>query len=174
MIAPCVRTVLPLIGALLAATAVARPLAPFRSLCIPEKATGFNWESAGWVNANFKPQRKLLIQKVDVKANASKPVGERYLLCEEPTTVPITGGSITKACYAIREHGRPPAGLDGEMCYESFVEGQVKSIDCRRVTFLPDGPYIELPWHMNIERRPADNYKDSLVLAVGTCSVVSE
>lgn len=163
--------------ALLASEAVAAelPTVPlFKAICAREKATGFNWKAGAWTQSNFVPDRKLLVQKIDFAANLNKPPMERLLLCSPPESTDLLFSTVTQACYVIRQFGKQQLPSDGEMCVESFEGKKLKSITCRRLTFLPDGPFIELPWHMEVDPAPKDDYKDSLVLSVGTCATLSE
>jgi hypothetical protein len=146
----------------------------FKSVCVQEKATGFSWTAGAWKQANFVPDRKLLIQKIDFAANAVRPITERQMLCRAPESTDLALSIVTQACYIVKEFGSPTLPTDGEMCYESFQGRVLKSVTCRRITFLPNGPYIELPWHMEIDPKPKDNYKDSLMLSVGTCTTLAD
>ena len=164
-----------LVFACLTAAAAEIPSVPlFKSICAREKATGFNWKAGSWVQTNFLPDRKLLVQKIDFAANQKKPVMERFIICRPEESVDFLLSTATQACYLIKQFGQQHLPTDGEMCVESFEGKTLKSIACRKLTFLPNGPFIELPWHMEVDPKPRDDYKDSLVLSVGTCTTLVE
>lgn len=141
-----------------------------KAICVREQSTGFNWENGRWVRTNFKPGNQFLIQRLNLEAYASKPTLEQPALCQIEPVRQIGTTKISKGCYQINDVGEPPVIFLSEMCDE-IVEGkQIVSIQCRKITFNPDGGFIELPWHADISTSPRNNRKDSLVLSVGKCS----
>ena len=169
------------LGALASAqgTAVIRP---FHALCVQEKAAGLNWKDGAWVPANFGgDKRKLLVQKVDFAANASKPHGQRFVFCKaEAKRSQEADYMVVDACYMWREFGTElNVMFDADMCREFYIEGKLDHVACSSVnrgqgalTFHPDGNFIELPsgGNLNISAKPKNDYKDSLAIAVGKCS----
>jgi hypothetical protein len=116
----------------------------------------------------------LLVQKIDVNANSMKPFAERFMLCKPDVSHEFFMGSITEACYLVKEFGRETLPTHGEMCYETFQNKTLESISCKKITFLPNGSFIELPWHADIDSKPKNDYKDSLILSIGSCTTLSE
>ena len=146
----------------------------FKAICAQEKATGFNWKAGAWTQANFAPDRKLFVQKIDFAANQKRPPLERFMLCRPEESMDLLWTTATQACYVIKQLGQQHLQTDGEMCVESFNGKTLKSIACRKLTFLPNGAFIELPWHMEVDPKPKDDYKDSLILSLGTCTTLPE
>lgn len=135
---------------------------PFKTLCVSEKATGFDWTPGNWVQKNFKPGEQLLIQKI---------VGQEPY-CEADVT---SGAFGTKGCYYIKALGSPASVFDfPENCDEISEKKSLKVVHCRKISFHPDGRFIQLPWHMDIFDHPKNDRKDSLVLSVGKCSRIVE
>ena len=42
---------------------------PFKVICVEEKSTGFNWDADNWVQKNFKANKKIIIQKIDMEGS---------------------------------------------------------------------------------------------------------
>lgn len=159
---------------LLATAVVAKdfvPLAPFKSLCIEDSATGFNWTAGKWKQTNFKAGDRYVVSKLSVDEIARiAPVS----CASEKIAEPFFSMRSVAACYTIKPFGEEVAQyLDGETCQESYIDDVLVSVKCDRLTFLPNGDFIKLPWHANISRKPKNDYKDSLVLSVGLCSKIS-
>ena len=135
----------------------------FKTLCVSEKETGFDWQSGNWVQKNFKPGEQLLIQKIA----GSDP------FCKADVTTDKSG--FSKGCYQIKVLGSPSSFLDiPEVCDEASEKNSLKVVHCRRISFHPDGRFIRLPWHADIFDNPKNDTKDSLVLSVGRCSRIVE
>jgi hypothetical protein len=133
---------------------------PFKTLCVSEKETGFNWVSGDWVQTNFKAGEKLLIQKM----TASDP------RCMADKSKGMFG---TSGCYQIEGSGFLPQ-LILENCDEISEKNTLKVVHCRKISFHPDGRFIQFPWHADISNNPPSGAKDSLVLSVGKCSRIIE
>ncbi|MBQ0945136.1 hypothetical protein KAK07_17495 [Ideonella sp. 4Y16] len=148
---------------------------PFKALCVAEKSTGFNWKSGQWVQANFKAERKLIVQKLDLDKYRTKPAHERPLACSDDAMNSYDSKVLSKGCYLIKEMGSPTFIMfDSEVCIEAQVGDRLQSVQCKKLTFNPDGAFIEYPWHSDISPKPKDDYKDSLIVSVGTCSRLSD
>lgn len=134
----------------------------FKALCVSDKATGFNWNSGDWVQTNFIPGEKLLIQKIV----------ESDPFCKTDVKASMFG---TKGCYRIKVLGSPPSFMDlPETCDEITQKNSLIVIHCRKISFHPDGRFIRLPSNADISNNPKNDDKDSLVLSVGKCSRLVE
>jgi hypothetical protein len=148
---------------------------PLKAICTPDKSTGFNWKSGQWVQANFLTDRKLLVEKLDLTKYKNLPRIDSPISCIEAAQQSTGDPEITKACYLIRKLGTPAHVYENaQSCTEYRNRNQLLSIQCPSITFHPDGGYIELPWHADIRPKPPDNYKDSLILSVGTCTRLAQ
>lgn len=148
---------------------------PFKALCVSEKSTGFNWKSGQWVQANFRPDRKLLVQKLDLPKYMDRPMQERPISCTAEAMQASDLFGFSKGCYLIKDMGSPTnMFFDSEVCTEIVDSDKLRMVQCKKLTFHPDGGYIELPWHSDISLKPKEDYKDSLILSVGTCSRLSD
>lgn len=150
------------------------PLAPFTSLCLEDQSNGFGWKRGAWEATQFKADKKYLIQKI-----APEKYKEMGTLCRAKEA--RVGGNyrVEYGCYNMREMGEEIRGFTSTMCSETWENNALKKISCdepiigAQYFFLPDGNYIRFPWHSDIDQNPKDQYKDSLSISVGKCSVVS-
>lgn len=159
-------------------------LQPFVSLCIEEAATGFNWENGSWIHANYRPDKRYLIQRIPAeKIKQGDGNNIPHLSCvlssDNPLEIRRIGNHIfTNGCYNIRKQGEKLSGLSSKICSEQWIDGDLQKITCERnfqsTSFLPDGNYIMLPWHSDVSINPKDGRQDSLILSVGKCSIISQ
>jgi hypothetical protein len=156
-------------------------------LCIEERATGFNWRNKAWTQANYRPDTKFVIRKLDpetYKDIATRTAtGSGVLFCKDPMIFP-TPYDLPKnrkfsgyigACYEIKDMGSEAHAFSRRTCSEYWDEGRITQISCNdhnpQAYFHPDGAYIRYPWHTDIDK-DADK-KDSLILSVGSCSKIN-
>jgi hypothetical protein len=145
----------------------------FKSLCVREKETGFNWKNGDWVQANFSPGKQILVQKIDVDAAKDKaPLTENmFQPCRPEESRDLKVVIHTTACYVVKEIGTPTTILNVQMCTERFnYKHALQDVRCEQVTFQPDGGFIERPLYVDVDLHPPKDYKDSLALAVGRCT----
>lgn len=147
----------------------------FSALCVADESTGFNWKDGNWVRTTLKADSKILVVKIDMAENSAKPKNERQLRCEAERGFDEGFGSvINSACYLVKEMGHKPLPYDAGMCAESFNEGVLKSIECERFTFLPDGGFVQYSKSEDVSSLPKDGYKDSIYVSVGKCSRINK
>lgn len=148
-------------------------LPPFKSLCISEEDVGFNWEGGKWTPSRFKP-KKYILQKLDYEDSMKKVIYDQPRMCETPIARKVDESmDIATACYIVYEFGKSPLIFsDATTCYESFNKGKIDFIQCPKYgNFKPTGLFVKLPsaFSMDLSEKP---YKDSMSLAVGTCSIL--
>lgn len=152
---------------LVASAQTTREISSYSSLCIEDQAVGFNWRNGGWRKTNFESGGKFIARKL----NSREVEVENPILCEPKVAQEF--GSLRKvsACYLIKSFGAQDEKiLMGEMCDELYDGDQLLSIRCSHLSFVPDGAFIKVPWHRNLDPKPANDYKDSLVVSEGKCS----
>ena len=146
-------------------------LPPFKSLCIGEQSTGFNWVNGKWKQTNFNSSRYVL-EKIDYSsAMKSKNPIEIPISCKAAVATKVNSElTIVEACYLYYEFGvKPIIMINANMCYESFENGNIKDIDCTgKVKFKPNGLFVALPSNVSMDITNS-NYKDSIAITVGTC-----
>ena len=148
-------------------------LKPFKSLCIAEQATGFNWKDGSWTPQKFKGD-KYIIQKLDYEREiAASSFVDRPLRCEKPTITGSAAYTWVKACYAISEWGEAPFLFSqSRQCTELYVDEKLVSIQCSDIgRFKPNGLFVMLPSSESLDLSNSTS-KDSIVLSVGKCGVL--
>lgn len=147
---------------------------PFKSLCIAEQASGFDWNNGKWVHQKFVP-KKYILQKIDYeKSMLSGKIVDQPVLCKKPSTTNINKElDIVTACYVVIEFGKVAFNvIDAIECHESFSNGNIKNISCKGVgNFTPNGGFVMLPSSSSLDVSFAKE-KDSMAVSVGTCGVL--
>jgi hypothetical protein len=147
---------------------------PFKSLCIGEQASGFDWKNDKWEHTKFKPE-KYILQKIDYEERMlSKNYIERPISCSKPKATNVDKEKdIVLACYAANKFGQVASYLfDAADCFELFKDGKIQEIQCSGVgKFKPNGSFVMLPSNISMDLSTG-NEKDSLVLTVGVCGIL--
>lgn len=133
------------------------------SLCVEDAATGFNWENGKWVQSNF-----ITSTYVIRPLSESEKIGD---LCRA-----VVSASIDKrqVCYVRHEVGETPTSGNVSQCTEyPLGSTETSVVRCDKgfaeYQFEPNGEFL-LTRTMNTG---GDDYRDSLAIAVGKCSVVA-
>ena len=155
------------------------------AVCIEEQASGFNWKGGRWQPAKYQSDEKLHIRRLTPE-EVSKDAAETFdrpiscLNMDLKTAHDVSGFGETgklarRACYSIKEFGKEALlMISAELCTEIFNNTVLEKVECKSMHFSPNGLFIRLPWYqaMNTSSKPQNDYKDSLVIAVGKCSVL--
>ena len=148
----------------------------FKTLCIGEKSTGFNWHNNEWNFVRFKPE-KYLVEKL----NAERSKGT--LLCsyeaKEKKRYETAESALDWGCYSVRE-GEQGLGGPPHLCLEDWkmVNGSLmlQTVSCEeddKIHFKPDGNFTAVQWNGDRgELAEKSNYKDSLSITVGRCAII--
>jgi len=138
-------------------------------LCVPEKATGFNWENGDWVATHFK-----LIKRLVVKSP------KNYCLSwGEMTTDSFSEDVYMDVCLNVREFGQTYKRTASRICAEHYIkksgiwETSIYCSDSPRITLKPDGQYHFSQITDDVSDNPKDDYKASMVVEVGKCSMIA-
>ena len=161
-----------LFASIMALPALAQPpsIPVFKSICVTENETGFKWKSNRWAQTNYRAGDKYLVQKLDVASFGGKPRLEKPISCNDNKPQSFGNWIMISGCYLIKELGTEKSITMAETCDEHFTSGSLLHIQCRDITFQPDGGYIGLPARTSISPDLNKTTKDSLVLSVGKCS----
>jgi len=150
----------------------------FKSLCIEEQSTGFNWEKGKWVPTRFI-ENKYIIQKINlssVKRKEDVPFMCRKVLNE----IPVFSNFNAYGCYLVKRIGDDNVTIQNSKTCDEYYDMNTKnltSIRCEfvdNISFLPDGAFIKIPYILDLTSKPNNGYKDSMSIAVGTCSTLVE
>ena len=152
----------------------------FKTLCIGEKSTGFNWHNNEWKFARFNPG-KYLIEKLKVEKS-----GHTFFCWseaqeqEKKTRYESADSALDWGCYSVREGQQDldPPHL-AHLCLEEWttVNGSfvLQTVSCEddKIRFKPDGNFTAVLWSgTSGELAEKSNYKDSLSITVGRCSII--
>lgn len=150
------------------------------SLCIEESSTGFNWRQGHWVEATFSGHQ-YLVREIERAEEVGESCFER-IAREARSLEPINNGFNTwsSGCYAIYDVGTEPGRFDVLMCDERWSDnGSVDFVGCEHGGFQQfkmnvPGEFVSYRTYAAPESDPKDDAeRDSLVLSVGKCSVIS-
>jgi len=171
-------------------------LEPFVSMCIPSDATGFNWHKGNWENVNFELKR-FLVKKVKnipyIKEFKKGDDTEKFFrsskcyeyvntkphIEEERVSYPICVSTkdVDRKDWmhmkCIEVHHSDDFGGDMEGFW--YKRGKI-AIFCEEssgrgsLAFERNGNFTKTQIHSDVFE---SDYKDSLSIAVGTCSDIS-
>lgn len=146
----------------------------FKSVCVTDMETGFNWKSNRWIQTNFRAGSQYIVQKINPALFESKPLSDRPASCKYTQPQTWLSWTMVSGCYLIKEMGTQKSVAMAEPCDEHFISGSLHKIQCRDITFMPDGGFIGLPPRTSINPNAKGEYNDSLVLSIGKCSKLAE
>jgi hypothetical protein len=166
------------LSAVVVLAAIANPLPAVSAayLCIEDALTGFDWKGGHWVQTNFITSQ-YLIRKHDPDdpiaatcyAELARDGREIARINEKQTH--------TFGCYSHTEVGAEPSYPSA--CREWLDQnGGIALIQCSSVAlqyqFMPTGEYFSTRDFGAVGTFSAEDERDSLGIAVGRCSVVSD
>ena len=158
----------------------------YKALCIEEKSTGFNWINGGWKQVNFENE-KYIVTKLKIYTDKSKnPTGCKHIAPKSINPDPLARifsglKGESGECINIRDFGEEYSEVFNRTCEEHQVKDDSSrngyltiAIDCKafgqNFIFDPDGKFHRTKIHTNLSTDPINDYKDSLVISVGTCT----
>jgi len=146
------------------------PLLPneYTILCAAEKATGFNWKNGDWVARHFNPIKRLVVKS---PKNRCSPSGEM-------ATDPFSDDVYIDVCLNVREFGKTYKRISSEICTENYKKksGMWETlIYCTHwpLALRPDGQYHYSQITDDLSDKPENDYKDSMYVEVGKCSMIT-
>jgi hypothetical protein len=149
----------------------------FQSICIEEKSTGFSWRQGNWAYSKFEPSKYLAV-KIDLSNLSEDEVALDNIACIDvvKSKLRVVGNQgYAPACYNVRLVGDKMRTFENEKCWEEWaVNGDKKSlkqISCKLFRFMPDGAFHAAHIHDSLSP-PQKDYKDSLSVSEGQCSVL--
>jgi hypothetical protein len=146
----------------------------YKTLCIGEKSTGFDWRNNQWNFTRFKPE-KYFIEKLKPERSA------QTLLCwsdaQEKKRHETNDMALDWGCYSIREGDEQGRAGPSHLCLEEWKAVNrslvLQGVSCDEIKFKPNGNFEAVQWSGG-EAALAEksNYKDSLSITVGRCSII--
>jgi hypothetical protein len=143
----------------------------FRTLCVGDKSTGFNWRNNDWEFARFKPE-KYIIEKLKIERDTMT------LLCwseaQDKRRYETKENASDHGCYNVRKVGTEMSPARSELCIEEWKgkNGQLflEAVSCKDVHFKPNGYFHMVGLSADLDDK--SSYKDSMDINVGKCSVI--
>jgi len=145
----------------------------FTSLCIEDKSTGFNWRNGDWHQTNFMPN-KYIVKKVKIDPTPGSDTFQCYEDMKGKKNLSFDGKKIYDyGCFNIRDYGDKFTAFYNQLCAQSYDDDEnIKGVDCHMMNFQPNGAFIKSRFQSSLTSHPKNDYKDSLILSVGKCSVL--
>lgn len=164
------------IFAILAAASLGLAGAPempstYTLLCQGEQSIGFNWRGGAWVKSQYEPPR-YIVAKIEANKCAIPLNGALQKLSDDMF--------MKSACINIRRMEDKYSPWLSQKCAENYwYEGSVwtRSFACElaMTSFVGnfEGEYHRTSNHYDTAKVPQNGYKDSLVVEVGACTLIS-
>ena len=150
----------------------------FTALCVSDQSVGFNWRNNDWKFTHFKP-KKYIVQKFEMKPLITIPnSGFCLQTYETEAREPIRSdtSALVSGCYNYRDMGGKFHPTASKLCYEDWrkdkTDWYLDSVECPLFKFSPNGHFHLVSLHSNL--KPKADYKDSMAVTVGKCSIIEE
>ena len=124
-----------------------------------------------WVNEFLSEKSVYEIRKLDYsskKRNRQGDAGHEMAACTDMRITEIASHiHFIEHCYSVKEipsQGEP--GERSEMCSEYYFESEIVSVDCRVLSFQPNGTFQSRQWIMSDKAG-----QDAVLQSSGNCSV---
>ena len=156
-------------------------------ICEEEMAKGFEWEDGGYRFTNYQRKKYLFTKqehRTTVQSDCTGSIGDPKCLCPSFTkwgnkedshnykdnSLP----SYLHRCYLVQEGNRP---VSSQECTEHYSDGKLIAVRCDKgtISFHPNQLFLRAPTgaSKDVSMFPEDDYKDSYVIAHGSCRVMS-
>lgn len=147
----------------------------FSVLCIEDHSTGYNWRDGKWTPANYNTDQLLITDVSD-----DPELAGANCIAEDQVVSPW-GSVSAKRCFNLAAIGEPRSSSGTSRCtawYDKDDTDKIDSVSCEGAwedyTFTPNGEFIMSRTYSAPLSLPTDaENRDSLVLAIGKCSVVA-
>ena len=153
----------------------------FNAMCIAEDSVGFNWKNNQWNFTKFYPN-KYIVQKIKVEQYKPGKDFPRSGFCintigaNEPFIDEKRKMKYVYGCYNIRRHGDEFYGTSSKKCMETWKKHRkgykLISVDCEKFKLNPNGLFQSSRIPEDVSSNPDNDYKDSILVDHGTCSVL--
>ena len=156
-------------------------------ICEEEMAKGFQWEDGGYRFTNYQAKKYLFTKqehRTIVQSDCTDSLGDPKCLCPSFTKYLNKEDShnykdnslpyYLHRCYLLQRDNRP---VSSKECTERYIDGKLTAVSCDNGTFSfhPNQIFLRAPTgaSKNVSMFPEDDYKDSYVIAHGSCRVMS-
>lgn len=146
-------------------------LPPYAAICIDESAERYYLGEEGrWRSERTEAKGRVELEKLDYEAVAKHADPRDIAACtaERITTI-ASHIHFVEGCYEVKEFDEQGRVADRrEMCSEYYYDGRVMSVDCRVLSFQPDGTFRRQRWVPDSR----DKGQDAVLKTAGTCRVL--
>ena|SRR5690606_25135246 len=160
-----------LMSPVLANETVINILKPYTALCEDSSVMLHHVVDGRWVNEALSDKSSYEIRKLGYSSRHRQQA-------DEPDTSPCTDMLVTELashvhfvenCYAMKEITAAGASSErSEMCNEYYYDGEIVSVDCRVLSFQPNGTFQSRRWIMS--DKPG---QDAVLQSSGNCRVLT-
>lgn len=158
--------------------ASAQEVSAFASICVEADGTGYNWKEGQWNRVGFA-EETFVVRKIPVERQYNSDNPEGCAAFSEPNAIEVDDYARVAGCY---RRGKLGAKHFSSWCSEFYTKldsrWELDSISCfdsmfgEKIAFEPSGPFIWYSVNSNVSAKPKDDYKDSLKVSHGQCSVI--
>lgn len=146
-------------------------LSPYTAVCVDEKAERYYLGEEGrWRSERMAPDGKIELEKLDYQGalKASSAIDMAACTAERVTTI-APHIHFVEGCYAVKEINEQGRMAERrEMCSEYYYEGKIVSVDCRVLSFQPNGTFQRQRWVAD----STSNAQEAVLKTSGNCRVV--
>lgn len=143
-------------------------------LCVETSSTGFIWKDGDWRQSNFTSDQYLI---EDVGGDAT--LGAHCT--PEPIRKDSSGSRSAKLCLNIEQVGNTRTFLRTTLCSVNYskIDDNISSVWCNgaveNYSFEPTGRFVLSRTYSALINAPSSDFpRDSLVLSIGKCSLVTQ
>ncbi len=149
-------------------------LKPYTAICKDSSAILYRTVDGRWVNEHMPGVSTYELRKLDYSANNSNKSDRAASDLASCTGMRITELAshvhFIEHCYSVKEIPfQGEASERSEMCSEYYFEGEIVSVDCRIVSFQPNGTFQSKQWIMDMKGGP-----DAILQSSGNCRVLAQ
>lgn len=148
----------------------AHVLPSYTAICVDESAERyFIGEEGRWRSERVVPQGRVELEKLDLSAS-DLASAQDMTACTAPRINAIAPHiQFVEDCYAVKEVGDKGVTSERyEMCSEYYYEGQIVSVDCRVLSFQPNGTFQRQRWVAGNQHKG----QDAVLKTSGRCRMV--
>lgn len=151
-------------------------------LCVEDASTGFNWKDGRWVQTNFYEHQNIVRKHSlsdDIAVRCFNTLARSGRSTEPVVDLYVETVKSGFGCYSQARIGEEVDDMSVTPCQETYFEDKLRSVRCEeglftKFKFEPAGEFI-LTRNYSAPITPVDptRDRDSLLMAVGKCSVIS-
>lgn len=146
-------------------------LPPYTAICVDESAERyFLGEEGRWRSERIEAQGRVELEKLDFQPSGKTPGLPGMAACTPSRITSIAPHiQFVEECYSVKEvNDKGVTSERREMCSEYYYEGEIVSVDCRVLSFQPNGTFQRQRWVAGNQQQG----QDAVLKTAGTCRVM--